>query len=111
MSTWADMAVDQHGGRAKGEWAEIGADQLDIAKGQCRRRVRCRRCAARGGLRRQIELRLRGMSNPEDAAQIATPKAYRPGSHVIEDDAPAGGKALKLADGEGLGDVEEAEED
>ena len=40
----------------------------------------------------------------------ATPKAYSPARHIIEDDAPAFGEIFKLADGEGFGDVEEAEE-
>ena len=38
-------------------------------------------------------------------------QSIQPGGHIIEDDAPAFGQAFKLADGKGLGDVEEAEED
>ncbi len=41
----------------------------------------------------------------------ATTQSIQSGGHVVEDDAPAGGEALETADGEWLGDVEEAEED
>ena len=38
-------------------------------------------------------------------------QSIQAGGHIIEDDAPAFGEFFELADGEGLGDIEETEED
>jgi len=38
-------------------------------------------------------------------------QSIQPRAHIIEDNAPAFGQLFKLADWEGLGDVEEAEKD
>ena len=46
----------------------------------------------------------------EYAQQRCYTQSIQPGGHIIEDDAPALGQRFKLADGEGLGDVEEAKE-
>jgi hypothetical protein len=50
------------------------------------------------------------MSDP-DTQQGCYTQSIQPGGHIVEDDAPAFRKAFKLADGKGLGDVEEAKED
>ena len=105
-------AVDQDGGQAGAERAEICADQLDFAAGQS------------GGGDDVVDARRRGGSGADWALTcgMACPKSRRcnkrcytqsiqPGGHIIEDDAPAFGEPFKLADGKWLGDVEEAKED
>jgi len=47
------MAVDQDGGRAEGQRAEMRAEELDFALRQAAG-ARCRRCGDRGGLRGRI---------------------------------------------------------
>ena len=48
--------------------------------------------------------------NPQMQQRCYT-QSIQPRRHVIDDDAPAAGQAFKAANGEGLGDVEEAKED
>src|ERR1035438_2282694 len=51
-----------------------------------------------------------GSVNP-DAQQGCYTQSIQPRGHIVEDDSPAFGKALELAGGKRLGDVEEPEED
>ena len=108
------MVVDEDRGRAEAVGAEIGAGQLDFAEGQrgggddvvdAGIRRPCERIGGRERRHTRHDLDTRCRSND------ATTQSIQPGGHIIEDDAPAVGKALELADGKGLGDVEEAEED
>jgi hypothetical protein len=48
--------------------------------------------------------------NPK-AQQRCYSQSIQPGTDVVDDDPPAFGEALEATDREGLGDIEEAEED
>jgi hypothetical protein len=48
-------------------------------------------------------------SNPK-SQQSSDKKSIQACGHVVEDDSPAFGQLFKLTNGEGLGDIEEAEE-
>jgi hypothetical protein len=94
------MAVDQHGGRTEAEAGRDGADQFDFAEGQS------------GGGNDVVDARLgkgfSGLGGIRGAfrIQMRNKRCYtqsiQPGGHIIEDDAPAFGKAFKLAAGKGL---------
>ena len=103
------LAAKQNRGRSGGGWTEMSADQLHFAERQ------------RGSGIDGVDARLgkdfggglgaeAGHLYPQVQERCYT-QSIQPGCYIIEDDAPAAGQVFKPANGKGLGDVEEAEEE
>ncbi len=105
------VAVDQNGGQyaglLDGERAEMVAGELDFAGGQC------------GGGIDGVDARGGGAADLAEVGDISDPQvqergytqSIQAGGYIIEHDAPACGEFFELADREGFGDIEKAEED